>query len=169
MKIKEIKMNQYLEMISDPKNFAYVIAAYLSIDVELFGILLTILFINSVFGAIREVRFGVDFSKKKFLWGWALKHDVLIILLAVFVLGKAAGKDFSIGVDAMLRILIVAEIYSILGNFYMIRTKKKVKKFDIVTFLIKLLRNKIEFYLRRFKIVIESKGDCEMNNKDKEI
>ena len=54
--------------------------------------------------------------------------------------GISKSYDFTPVLDAVLRLLVVSEGLSIITNFYVIKTKKEVKNFDIISMLLSTLR-----------------------------
>jgi len=139
---------------------AYAFFAWLNIDMETFGILIILMTLDSFFGAIKAVRFKKEFKFKTLIWGLCLKMCFLIIPLIVALLGKGVGGDFYLGVDIVMKILIVSEGYSIFGNIYAAKNKKEVKSIDIISILLKSLRVGLKGILDKLLNRIENAGDC---------
>ncbi|UXQ88854.1 holin family protein [Tenacibaculum phage Larrie] len=158
------RFENYLEQFF--KLFAYVIFVYLGIDKEAFGILIVFMCIDSVLGAIKAVQLGEKFSFKILLWGFCLKLCILIVPLIVSLLGKAMKYDFSVTVNIVICVLLISESYSIIGNIYMAKYKKVLDKVDIVSMLLKSLRNFISSMAIKFLSGIEQKGNCEVTDKN---
>jgi small basic protein len=128
-------------MIEKIKVLTYAIFAYLNLDVEAFGLLMILMCVDSVLGVIKALRLKETFRFKTLLWGMILKLCFLIIPLTVAVLGKTLGYDFHIAVSIVMSILSVAEGYSILGNIYVIKNKERLDRVDIISALIRSIRN----------------------------
>lgn len=148
-------------MIGKIKLAIYAIFAYLDIGVEAFLILMAFMCADSAMGAIKAIRLGDTFSFKKMLWGFSLKLCFLIIPLVVALLGKAMGYDFSIAVDIVIKILTVAEAYSIFGNIYSAKNKVEVKKIDVISMLLislrKMIKNAIDGLFKKLENLTSNK------------
>lgn len=133
-----------MEVLHKLKILLYAAFAYLQIEQEAVGILVTLICIDTVFGAIKAVRLGKKFSFKVLLVGFILKLAILIIPLVVALLGKQVGYDYNIVIKIVMGILSASEAISILGNFYSARTRREVKKIDFISMLLISLRNSIK-------------------------
>lgn len=160
-----VKKNMMTNIIWSIKHIFYLIFAYLEIDIEVFLILVSFMSIDSLFGSIASVRMGKVFSFKKLLWGFCLKLCFLIIPLIVALLGKGLGHDYAIGVDIVMKVLILSETYSIFGNIYTAKNKKNVNKMDFVSMLLKSCRLLIKKLIKSFLDKIESGDKCFNENK----
>tara|TARA_R110002020_G_scaffold265601_1_gene480359 strand:- start:173 stop:625 length:453 start_codon:yes stop_codon:yes gene_type:complete len=127
-------------MIDTIKYAIYGIFAYLSIDLEVFSILMILMLIDSLVGAIKAVRLGEHFRFRTLLWGITMKFIFLIIPLTLALIGKALDYDLRLAVDVVFAILTVAEAYSIFGNIYSAKNRIEVTRLDVVSVLIVTLR-----------------------------
>lgn len=81
-------------------------------------------------------------------------HGVLskiLLLLALFscaLAGKAVGFETSMLVQGSVTVLILGELYSILGNIHSARTGAKKVEFDAVTYLLASVKNLIKKTLK---------------------
>ena len=155
------------EIIQVVKYAIYVVFAYLNIDIEVFAILILFMCIDSILGAIKADRLGSEFSFKIMLWGFCLKLCFLIVPLIIALLGKGMSNDFSIGVDIVMKILIVSECYSALGNIYAAKNKVDVKKMDVVSMLLKSIREFLRKWLNKTLSTIENASDCNIDKNNK--
>ena len=145
----------------------YALFAWLNIDVQVFTILIAFMCVDSVVGAIKSIRLGREFSFKKMLLGFSLKLCFLIIPLLVALLGKGLGQNFEIGVDVVMKILIVSEAYSVFGNIYSAKNKVEVKRLDVISMLLKSIRIGLRQMLDKSLAVLENAGNCKISDEDK--
>ena len=118
----------------------YFAFAWLNIDIQVFSILIVLMLIDSFLGGGKALRLGVRFSFKTMLIGITIKFVFLLVPLTLSLLAKQLGRDLTLSVDVVIKILSVAEVYSILGNIYTIKTKKEVERIDIISMILKSLR-----------------------------
>lgn len=163
-----IFFDEFKNVVFDFSNFVklgfYALFVWLKIDLEVFSILMVFMSVDSVLGAVKAVRLGEDFSFKKLLWGFCLKLCFLIIPLMVALLAKGMGEDFELGVDIVMKILIVSEAYSGFGNIYSIKNKVEVKRIDIISMLLKSMRIGLKKVLDKTLSTIENASDCKIKN-----
>ena len=120
-------------------------------------ILMVFMCLDSALGAFKAVRLGYKFKFKIMLIGFMLKLCFLIIPLTIALLGRALGYDFGIVVNISISVLIVSEAYSILGNIYAAKNKKKIDKIDAVSMLLIGLRKFLKNILTNLISKIETK------------
>lgn len=140
----------------------YALFIYLNINVEVFNILIIFMCIDSFLGSIKSMRMGRAFSFKKLIWGFCLKLCLLIIPLIVALLGKGLGHEFEIGVDIVIKILIVSEAFSAFGNIYTIINKIEVQRIDVISILLIAIRKALKKVLNKFISIVENSGDCKI-------
>lgn len=124
------------------KNSSYVVAFFLGLNIQAVAILTVFLLLDIVTGVLKSVVIygGRAFSSR------SLSHGVLSKLLLItvpFILvwaGKGAGIDFTEFANNSLKVFILAEAYSILGNIYAIRIKKEVREFDAISWILENIR-----------------------------
>ena len=149
------------------KLIAYPVFIYLNINIEIIAILCVLMIIDSTVGPGAAVRIGEQFKFKKLIWGMILKIMTLGIPITVALMGKGLGYDLSMLVDWSIKIMILSEAYSILGNIYSIKTKKPVKDIDFLSLLLQGLRGFIYKNVKKIISYIEDSGDCgEKTKKD---
>ena len=119
---------------------------YLDLEKEpmfFFAVLLVIDYITGLYKA-RILNHSITSNKMKY--GLISKLLLLLIPIVLAIGGKAIGADFHYVVLASMNILIISEVYSIIGNIYASSTKEEFPEWDAValigkkirTFLIKL-------------------------------
>lgn len=149
-------MNTTNNILAFLKGLLYAIFIFLEINTGVFTILVVFMVLDSITGIGKILRIDVKlFSFMKLLWGLVSKFGLLIVPLLVALLFKGIGQPVAVEgveggesmgmgftVDLIMRILIVSEFISLLGNIYTIKTKKIVKEIDIFSMLFKFLRCK---------------------------
>ena len=150
-------------------DYDYGFFTWLGIEMDVFKILLLLMSIDSVVGAIKAVRLGGKFKFRFLTMGIVLKLCFLVIPLVIALLGKGIGSDFSLGVDFVMKILIVSEGYSILGNIYSAKNKVKIESLDVISMLLNSLRKRLKTLLNKLLSSVTEETDCnleEYNKKD---
>ena len=138
MNLKEIIHNHLNEI----KTTLYLVFVFLNIDTDIVKILTILMFIDTISGIIKSFIISENFSFKLLFFGLCSKILVLLIPMTLALVGKGISKtyDFTPILDCVLRILVVSEGLSIITNFYVIKTKKTIKNFDIISMLLSTLR-----------------------------
>jgi len=121
---------------------------YLKLDTEVLAIFSGLLIIDIITGWFKVISLGMKPRSWRLANG-IISKVVLITIPLVMALGaKAVHVDitwlFYVVVDA----LILSEVYSILGNIYTINTKKHVEEFDVLSKILKLIRNTLNKILK---------------------
>ncbi len=130
--------------INEIKTAIYSAFVFLHIDTEVVKVLLFLMLFDTIFGIVKSIVMGVKFDFKVLLGGIINKTLTLLIPMTLALVGQGLKKyDFTPLVDMVLRILVVAEGFSILTSFYVIKTKKEVENFDIITLLLAALRQNV--------------------------
>lgn len=124
------------------KTLAYSIFIFLNIDVDVVQILIWLMLIDTLSGILKVFVLNREFNFKILLFGMCTKLLVLLIPMVVALVGKGISKtyDFTIILDCILRVLVVAEGFSAITNFYIIKTRKDVKNIDAITLLLSAIR-----------------------------
>ncbi len=126
------------------KTLIYGMFIFLNIDIDLTKILVYLMIIDTVLGALKAIRLrdkDDDFSVSSLFWGVCSKCLYLIVPFTLALISKGLGYiNFIILADIAIKLLIVAEGISIMGNAYTIKTKKKIKNVDFVSMLILTIR-----------------------------
>ena len=130
------------------KNAAYLLAfaatpAYLGLTGD--SIVIFSIFI------ILDVIFGV--MKSASLYGWRsiqssiAQRGILAKMLLVFIpvttalAGRGVGLDLGFFAQSVINVLILSELYSIIGNIYAIRTGHEKVEFDAVAYVLSGMKN----------------------------
>jgi len=143
------------------KLIGYGIFAYLDIPVEIFNILVSFILFDTFFGVLKSLRLKKKVSFKILIWGFCLKISILLIPLVIALLAKGLQLDFLVLITVTIKILILSEFYSCIGNIYAIKNKKELNKFDVISVLLMSFRAMTKNYLQKALIKIEKSNDCE--------
>ena len=96
------------EFVTWMKYMLYAVFVYLEIDMDVFKVLIAFLFFDTVTGVVKALKLDYKkFSFRLLMWGLVSKLGLLIFPLSVALLIKGVGSDFGLGVDIILKILIV--------------------------------------------------------------
>jgi glucan phosphoethanolaminetransferase (alkaline phosphatase superfamily) len=144
-------------MIEKVKYMIYGVFTYLSLDTEMFAVLITLMVFDSVVGAVKSLRLGEVFSFKIMLWGISMKLIFLMIPITLALMAKNLGYDFTMAVNVVMSILTVSESYSIFGNIYMAKNKVRIDRVDLVSALLITLRRTMKNLAEKLIQKVEEK------------
>ena len=133
-------MDKYLKHFDEIKAALYSTALFLNINLEIVQILMILMALDTVFGIIKALRLGDQFNFGILFWGFSTKLLILIIPMVLALVGKGLGYDFTPLVDGVMKVLVLAEGFSIFTSMYVIKTKEKVKNVDVVSMLLSSIR-----------------------------
>jgi len=150
------------------KILIYPLFIYLQIRVEIIMILSVLMVIDSCLGGIKAVRLGQKFEMKVLLWGFILKQILLIIPFTIALIGKGIDYNIVMLVHVTIKIMIVSEGYSILGNIYAIKNKVNVNKLDAISMMIKSLRKILYVGIQNGIKKAEDSASCGLNDNKKD-
>ena len=141
-----MKSNTFYSIIenhmNEIKTAVYSAFIFLNIDTDVVQVLCWLMFIDTFSGIIKSFVLRKSFDFKVLFFGICSKLLILLIPMVIALVGKGISKtyDFTSILDAVLKILVVSEGLSIITNFYVVKTGKEVKNFDIVTLLLSSIR-----------------------------
>lgn len=111
------------------------VLTYLGLDKEVFAALGWLLFIDYFTGVWKAKTLGHCITSNKMKYGVVSKFSLMLIPFVFALAAKAmdtnAGNVLFIGMN----ILVLSEVYSIIGNVYSIRTKEELPEWDAVAAL----------------------------------
>lgn len=116
------------------------VLAYLQISEEPFTIFAILLVIDYFTGVMKAKTLGHSITSNKMKYGLASKLSLLIIPLVIALGAKALGADYHYILLSGMYILILSEVYSIIGNIYSTRTKEEFPEYDALAMLGKQIR-----------------------------
>jgi len=128
--------------INEIKTAIYSAFIFLNIDTDVVQVLCWLMFIDTFSGIIKSFVLGKSFDFKVLFFGICSKLLILLIPMVIALVGKGISKtyDFTSILDAVLKVLVVSEGLSIITNFYVVKTGKDIKNFDVVTLLLSSIR-----------------------------
>ncbi|MFY4767447.1 phage holin family protein [Aliarcobacter butzleri] len=116
------------------------ILAYLNLEQEPIFLLSLLLLIDYITGLFKAKTLGHSITSNKMKYGLISKLLLLLIPIVLAIGGKAVGADFHYVLMTGMTILIISEIYSIIGNIYATRTKEEFPEYDAVAMIGKRIR-----------------------------
>jgi toxin secretion/phage lysis holin len=125
------------------------VLAYLEISQEPFTIFAILLVIDYITGVWKAKTLGISITSNKMKYGLISKLSLLIIPIVLAMGAKATGADYHYILLSGMYILILSEVYSIIGNVYCMNTGEELPEYDAVAMLGKQIRN----------ILIRNSGD----------
>ena len=125
------------------------ILAYLEISQEPFTLFALLLIIDYITGLAKAKTLGHSITSNKMKYGLISKLSLIIVPLVVAMGAKALGADSHYVLTSGMYILILSEVYSIIGNIYSARTKEEFPEYDALAMIGKQIRN----------ILIKQSGD----------
>jgi len=125
-----------LEIINYIKSAFAAVALFISVDVDLLYFLPIIMCIDALFGIIASHKMKEKFVMKKFQWGFLSKFALLLLPVIIALIGTGIGYDLTLVIDWAIKLLFIAEGYSILGNMYTMRTGKRPIEVDLISLAI---------------------------------
>ncbi len=114
---------------------------YLGVDVEAFTMFSILLCIDYITGLTKARAISESITSNKMKYGIVSKLSLIIIPLVLAISGKAMSYDLSNIVFVSVNILVLSELYSIVGNIYAVRNKKELPEYDVVSIIGKKIRD----------------------------
>lgn len=125
------------------KNISYVAAflatvEWLGFNTQSLSIFIILMVLDVFTGIVRScVTEGCHTIRSSIgIRGMLSKILLLTALLSVALASKAVGFEPTLLAQGMVNVLILAELYSILGNIYSAKTGKKKVEFDAVKYML---------------------------------
>jgi len=144
-------MNQTAETLITAKViFATIVSAfgwvltYTGIDTEVFAIFSALIVMDFLTGIGKARQLGQSISSNKAKYGVVSKISLLTLPIVMAAGAKAVGQDASVIFVWGMNLLIVSEVYSIIGNIHTIRTGTQLPEWDVISLLGKRIREQFE-------------------------
>lgn len=165
--------------IQDAKHLGYIGFALLGavgLPHESYIILAVLMLVDTLFGVVRVgvVHGGRHIKSYRLTAGILSKLAVLLVPLIIAWAGRGAGIPLTFMATATISVLILAELYSIIGSVYSIWIKEDVQEFDAISFVLrkvqisieKLLKERIEAHTEAERLALKEKerSDITSNN-----
>lgn len=116
------------------------VLAYLEISQEPFTLFALLLIIDYITGLTKAKTLGQTITSNKMKYGLISKLSLIIVPLVVAMGAKALGADSHYILSSGMYILILSEVYSIIGNIYSTRTKEEFPEYDALAMIGKQIR-----------------------------
>lgn len=110
---------------------------------EAFYILAVLLLIDFITGLWKASALGHNVTSNKMKYGVISKLSLLVIPIVIGLGVRALGQDASQLLLISINILILSEMYSIIGNVYSARTAQELPEFDALSAIAKAIRKKL--------------------------
>lgn len=117
------------------------VLAYLEISQEPFTLFALLLIIDYITGLAKAKTLGHSITSNKMKYGLISKLSLIIVPLVVAMGAKALGADSHYVLTSGMYILILSEVYSIIGNIYSTRTREEFPEYDALAMIGKQIRN----------------------------
>lgn len=117
------------------------VLAYLEISQEPFTLFAILLVIDYITGLWKAKTLEHSITSNKMKYGLISKLSLIIVPLVVAMGAKALGADSHYVLSSGMYILILSEVYSIIGNIYSTRTKQEFPEYDALAMIGKYIRN----------------------------
>lgn len=122
------------------------VMSYLGINGEAFFLFSVLLLFDYMTGVLKAKVMGHAITSNRMKYGIISKMSLLFIPLILAIGAKALEADFRFVLMVGINILVLSEVYSIIGNIYSIRTKEELPEYDAVAMLGKRIRRVLMKY-----------------------
>ena len=133
------------------KNSGYVVAflattTYLGINSESIVILAAVIVLDIITGIFKAAALGGwrSITSSRFSAGVLAKLLLILIPITLALAGKGVGMDMALIAQGAINVLILSQVYSVIGNIHAVQTKDEKNEFDAVAFIMKQLRDLLE-------------------------
>lgn len=117
-----------------------MIFAWLDIDCNVFIAFGVLIVIDYLTGLGKAYQLGHSITSNKMKYGIVSKLALVTVPITLAVAAKGLDKDADILLTASMSILIISEVYSIIGNYYSMTTGEEMPEYDAVAAIAKKLR-----------------------------
>lgn len=122
---------------------------YIGVEKVLVYTLTGLMMADWVTGILKAWKLGYSITSKRSNKGIIEKLCLLIIPIAIAVTLKAVNVPIGITIRSCFTLLLIAELYSLVGNCYCIYSGNEEKEWDAVSAVLKFIRNTISTFLKR--------------------
>lgn len=132
------------------KNFLYIPAFLIAIGIPeqaswsivVLTILMIVDFVTGILTSY-EIDGREAITSRKMTMGAIAKALILLVPFILIITAKGLGIDVLFFVQGSISMLIVAESYSVIGNIYAFKTRKRTKEIDAVSMVLKNIKDMI--------------------------
>lgn len=129
-------------------NFLYIpfiaFLNFIKLDATVVALYALLLAIDIFTGVLKAIKLGNKPTSKSFLIGIMAKLTFLLIPITIAVAAKGIGLDLTSFVTTVIAALMLNEVYSTIANIYTINTGIPAAEFDVLSKLLKFIRDFIE-------------------------
>lgn len=169
--MKKMDKHSFYELLSkcgnDIKGVIYGAFLFLNLSIDVVKILLILMLIDTVFGMFKSYKLRKPITFARLLEGIMSKIMCLLIPMVLALAAKGLGYDMKVLPDTILKILVVAEVFSIITSFYVIRTGREPKDVDLITMLLNSIRKGLMSLFSTFLKKVENPVALENNDETK--
>lgn len=126
-------------------NFLYIpfiaFLNFIELDETVIALYTLLLVIDIITGVLKAITLGRKPTSKAFLIGVMAKLTFLFIPITLAVAAKGIGIDLTLFVTTVIAALMLNEVYSIIANIYTVNTGKEAQEFDVLSKILKFIRN----------------------------
>ena len=117
------------------------VLSYLSINSEVFFLFSLLLLIDYITGVLKARCLEQAITSNKMKYGIISKMSLIFVPIVLAIGAKALDTDFSEVLLVGINILVISEVYSVIGNIYSMRTKLELPEYDAIAIIGKKIRN----------------------------
>lgn len=114
--------------------------AFVGLKGDTFFLFSLLLLIDYITGVWKAGALGHSITSNKMKYGIMSKLSLLLMPLVLAMGAKAVEADFSSVLLVGMNILVLSEVYSIIGNIYSLRTKEELPEYDAVVIIGKKIK-----------------------------
>ena len=150
------------EYINQLKTFLYGVIVYLQMDKEITIILMCLVGLDMLFGSIKAATIQELKFDMKLFWNGLIKKSLLLIVIMVLgLVSKGLGfQDFRLLIINVMKIMVLAEGFSVITNIRSIWDKKVYKSNDFISVLLAKIGNMLSKYLDKLMKSLEDNTNC---------
>jgi len=150
------------EFIGQVKAFLYGVILYLQMDKEVSIVLITLIFMDMLFGSVKAALVPTMSFKMSTFWVGLLKKALLLSIVMVLALvSKGLGfSDFRQMVIIVMKIMVLNEGISVFNSIRSIWNKKEYKSNDFISLLIEKIESNLTKYMDKLIKLFDNNSSC---------
>ena len=120
------------------------VLTYAGINKEVFAIFAVLVVIDFITGIGKAYILKQSITSNKAKYGVLSKFSLIFLPVVMALAAKGVGANATTFFTWGMNLLIMSELYSIIGNIYSIRNGKELPEWDVVALLGRKIREKFE-------------------------